>query len=113
MEFKVDQSLYKNLLNKGAVAGTYAVGEQLLTDSEEYVKYDRGTLYASGRVDHDGEDAEVSMNTPYAHKQYYTGRGIQHGHGGSPGIMWFHRAVAAHKSDYDRIMTKAFAEGMK
>lgn len=113
MEFQVNRALYQGLLEQGTKAGTKAVAEQLLTDCDEYIKWDLGTMHDSGRVESEGNDAGVSWNTPYAKRQYYTGKGIQHGKNANPGIMWAHKAESAHKADYLRIIIKAFAEGLK
>lgn len=113
VKFEVNEAFYKSLLEKGIKSGTFAVAEQLLADSDEFVKWDTGTMKDSGRPEHEDSGASVSMQTPYVIKQYYTGRGINHGHNANPGIMWFHKTADKYKSDYQRIMQKFFGEGLK
>ena len=53
--------------------GLFAAREQILTDCNYFVRQDQGVLRASGRTALKGDTLEVSYNTPYAKKVYYTG----------------------------------------
>lgn len=53
--------------------GLFAAREQILTDCNYYVRYDQGTLRQSARTDLKGDVLEISYNTVYAKRVYYTG----------------------------------------
>lgn len=113
MSFEVNESRYRAILENGSEAGIKAVAEQALTDSNEYVKYDRGNLHDSSRIEKGtAGDVYLTWNTPYALKQYYTGTPINHGTG-HPSLQWAHMAYRIHGAGWKRIMDKFFAEGMK
>lgn len=53
--------------------GLFAAREQILTDCNYFVRQDQGTLKASGKPEMKGDVLEITYNTPYAKKVYYTG----------------------------------------
>lgn len=113
VDFKVDYAAYERLLNNGITAGVAAVTEQVGHDANMYVKYDSGALHDSMRVEYREGKGEVSWNTPYALRQYYTGNPIDHMKGeAEPHLMWAHYAAQHHGKDWKKIFEKAFARGM-
>ena len=111
MNFQVNRAFYKALLENSTEAGLVALGEQALTDSNEFVRVYEGDLKKSGRVERDGKDVMVTYNTPYAKRVYYTGR-PSHAVNPNAVLQWIHHAQKVHGSDWLRIMTKSFSERM-
>lgn len=113
VDFKVDYAAYERLLNNGITAGVAAVTEQVGHDANMYVKYDSGALHDSMRVEYREGKGEVSWNTPYALRQYYTGNPIDHMKGeAEPHLMWAAYAESLYRKDWDKMFEKAFARGM-
>ena len=113
VNFEVNYAMYQRLLNKGITAALAAVTEQAAHDTNMYVKYDSGTLHDSQRVEYKDGTSEISWNTPYAKRQYYTGTPIDHKKGeAEPRLMWAHYAESLHRKDWDKIFVKAFARGL-
>lgn len=110
--FTVNQAKYKSLLENATEAGLDAMAEQSLADSNEYVKVDQGTLRASGKVERKGTEISLSYNTPYAKRQYFTGRPSADVNG-QASIMWMHKAQRVHGADWLKILKKAFAGGLR
>ena len=52
----------------------FATAEQILTDSNYYIKVDYGTLRDSDRYERSNGKIQVIWDTPYAKRQYYTGQ---------------------------------------
>jgi len=111
MNFSVNRTLYKSLLENATREGLLAVGEQALSDSNEFVRIDQGQLKASGRFDLVGHDVELSYNTPYAKRVYYTGK-PSHAVNANAALQWMHKAKQKYGADWLKIMTKGFAGGM-
>ena len=49
----------------------FAVAEQILSDSTQYIPKQAGDLRDSGRIEVHGADVAVIWDTPYAAYQYY------------------------------------------
>lgn len=114
VDFKVDYAAYERLLNNGITAGVAAVTEQVGHDANMYVKYDSGALHHSMRVEYREGKGEVSWNTPYALRQYYTGNPIDHKKGeAEPHLMWAAYAESLYRKDWDRMFVKSFAYGIR
>lgn len=112
MNFSVNRTLYKRLLENGTREGLLAVGEQALADSNEFVRIDQGQLKESGRFDLVGGDVELSYNTPYAKRVYYTGNPSRAVNANAT-LQWMHKAKKTYGADWLKIMNKSFAGGMK
>lgn len=112
MNFSVNRTLYKRLLDGATHAGLEAVGEQALADSNEFVREDQGTLRESGRFDVKDDDVIISYNTPYAKRVYYTGK-PSHDVNASASLQWIHKARKTYGKDWLKIMQKAFTRGLR
>ena len=112
MNFSVNRTLYKHLLEGATHAALEAVGEQALADSNEFVREDQGQLRESGRFDVKGADATISYNTPYAKRVYFTGT-PSHDVNANASLQWIHKAQKLYGNDWKKIMQKAFAKGLK
>lgn len=106
-KFIVNKAEYKKLLENATEQGLIALGEQALADSNEYVKVDQAVLRASGRVDRRGTEIELSYNTPYAKRQYFTGNPSPDVNA-QASLMWMHKAQKVHGVSWLKILKKAF-----
>lgn len=112
MNFSVNRTLYKNLLEGAMHSALEAVGEQALADSNEFVREDQGDLRRSGRSDVVGDDVEISYNTPYAERTYFTGT-PSHDVNANASLQWIHKARKTYGNDWKKIMQKAFTKGLR
>ncbi|SES18177.1 minor capsid protein [Streptococcus gallolyticus] len=87
--------------------GRYALANQILLDSNNYVPMKDGSLRASGHVESSGE--AVSWNTVYARAQYYGTNGIvvfRHYTTPGTGKQWFETAKKGKADTWKRVAAK-------
>lgn len=108
----VNLAKYRRLLDGATGSALDVLGEQVLADSNEYVKRDQGPLQESGRFDVNGQRLEISYNTPYANRQYFTGRPSTD-QNPRASLMWIHKAQRLHGPDWLAILQKAFSGGLR
>lgn len=85
--------------------GLFAAREQVLTDCNRYVRLDQGQLRASGRTDTKGEVMQVTYQTPYAKKVYYTGRPATDKNPNAS-LQWCQKAADNHGGEWQEIIEK-------
>lgn len=105
--FDVYTAIYKGALEQASAEGTFAVAEQAKADSNYFVRVDQGQLKESAAAEHDGNNATLTYNTPYAATTYYTGK-PSHDVNPNATLMWIESAYKKFKSDWNAIMQKAF-----
>lgn len=100
----------KKKLSTGNIkAGRYAVANQVLADSNNYVPALGHHLRNSGTIDMDGKG--VNWNTPYARAQFYgkVGKGgypVQNYTTPGTGPRWDEKAKGIHMKDWERAFVK-------
>ena len=78
-----------------------AVGEQALTDAQNYVLYRDGNLYASGETCSRPEQGHLEWRTPYAHRRYFESvRHITKSRNPNARIRWAEEAKRDHLQDW-------------
>lgn len=111
VSFEVFDGTYKQLLEASIQDGLIAVGEQALADSNFYVREDQSDLKRSAEIRRNGKVVNLTYNTPYAKRVYYTGK-PSHDKNMNASLMWIEKAYNSFKSDWQRIFEKAFAKKM-
>ncbi|KAA0941617.1 capsid protein [Sporosarcina sp. ANT_H38] len=105
MAVTIDLSGVMNRLSQDAIRrGRYAVANQALSDMNQFVPMDEGTLRMTATIDIDG--GGINYNTPYANSLFYMYKHNYTTPGTGP--RWDLKAKSAFMSDWIR----AFTEGM-
>ena len=87
--------------------GLFALKEQALTDCNYYVRMSPAkTLHDSARVEQKGMEIELTWNTPYAKRVYYTGK-PSHDVNAHASLQWCEVAANAHGDEWAQIIEKA------
>lgn len=98
-------------IDKATNLALFAMQEQVRTDTNYFVKVDTGILRDSINSEVDGNVLTVSWDTPYAKKQYYTGKPSTDKNPNAS-IMWAHKAAAAHGKDWAKMIQKGIADNL-
>ena len=79
------------------------VAETIKADCNVYCRHDKGTLKKSARVEAGTEDIgrNVTWNTPYAKKVYYTGEPSKD-QNPKASLMWCEKAKATYSKDWGK-----------
>lgn len=83
-----------------------ALVQQVIKDSNYYCRKDQGGLISSSLTASQPENGLAIWDTPYAKKVYYTGRPSRDKNPNAS-LMWFEKAKAAHKKDWEKIIDKS------
>ena len=83
----------------------FALQEQALADCNKFVKVDQHILESSAQADINGTTLILSWNTPYAKRQYYTGRPSKDVNPNAS-IMWAEVAHDQYGDDWQKIIQK-------
>lgn len=111
VSFEVYEVTYEQLLEMAIADGLIGVAEQALTDSNFYVREDQGDLKKSGAFKRAGKVVNLTYNTEYAKRVYYTGE-PSHDKNMNASLMWIEKAYNSFKADWQKIFEKAFARKM-
>lgn len=112
-----NRSAWKNALSKASLNAEKALGEQMLSDSLNYIPKQEGSLRDSGRLETDNEGAFLSWKGVYAAYQWYgmraDGTHVVHNYT-TPGTgkMWVDAAGQANKSKWQQVAQNAFDRGL-
>lgn len=97
-----DSKLVENAFDKAL----FAAREQILTDCNFYVKVDQGILRDSAYMRHPKPMViEAVWDTPYAKRQYYTGKPSTDVNVNAS-ILWAQKAADKYRGDWARILQK-------
>lgn len=84
----------------------YAAQEQIKTDCNFYCREDQGILKASAITQTDGGlGLQISWNTPYAKRVYYTGKPSKDKNPNAS-LMWAHKAKTTYNGEWIAILEK-------
>lgn len=104
-------------VSKSVVDGAFkkalaACQEQMLTDCNTYVKYVEGTLERSSQHSVKDLTLELSWDTPYARRQWYTGEPSEESLRNHPkaSIMWAEKAAKEYKDEWRMILEKGMED---
>ena len=86
--------------------GLFAVREQIKDDCNFYVKVDQHILERSAYTEMDGDTLHIIWNTPYARRQYYTGRPSTDVNPNAS-ILWAEKAAGQYRNDWAEMIQKA------
>ena len=86
--------------------GLFAAQEQILTDCNNYAREDQGLLKDSESAKRNGMELEVSWNTPYAKRVYYTGK-PSHDKNPNASLQWAEVAANNPSKEWAQIIEKA------
>lgn len=122
---KTDKAKWINAINKAKDKAAYALAEQMLADSEQYVPYSGGSVQSAGRLRESGkvvkgEDSGryyLVWDTVYALYQWFGVRadGTHRVHSyTTPGTgkQWVDTAKAKHGDRWRKIAQKDFEAGL-
>lgn len=88
----------------------FALREQIHTDCNFFVKVDQGTLRDTSYTAHPQRmTIQVIWDTPYAKRQYYTGK-PSHDVNVNASIMWAQKAADKYRADWGRLLQKGLGE---
>ena len=91
--------------------GVFAAREQILTDCNYFVREDQHVLRGSGRTALKGTTLEVSYNTPYAKRVYYTGTPSTSVNPNAS-LQWCEKAADRFGEDWKRIIEKGMSNSL-
>lgn len=122
---KTDKAKWIDAINQARGVAAYALAEQMLADSEQYVPYSGGSsqsagnLRESGRVEK-GESGRFYLvwDTVYALYQWFGVRAdgshrVRKYTTPGTGTQWVDKAKAAKQDNWQKIAQKAFTEALK
>jgi hypothetical protein len=92
----------------------FACAEQILTDCNTYVKHLEGALEDSSQHAVRSTTLVLTWNTPYAKKQWYTGKPSDTSLRFHPkaSIMWAIKAQDEYGKDWQKILQKGFTNNL-
>ena len=90
--------------------GLFAVKEQIKDDCNYFVKVDQHILERSEYTEEDGLTLHIVWDTPYARRQYYTGRPSTDVNQNAS-ILWAEKAAGQFKNDWAEMIQKAIKDG--
>lgn len=100
-------------LAKASEFAFYVAQEQIKADCNRYCRYESGTLQKSIHSDPPTDKGiEISWETPYARRVYFTG--VARTDAGNPyaHILWADYASDLHKKEWALILGKAISQGL-
>lgn len=100
-------------LAKASELAFYVAQAQIEADCNRYCRFDTGTLMKSVYSEiKDSKSMEISWNTPYARRVYFTG--VARTDAGNPyaHILWADYASDLHKKEWALILGTAIAKGL-
>jgi hypothetical protein len=122
---KTDKAKWIGAINQARDVAAYALAEQMLADSEQYVPYSGGSsqsagdLRESGRVEK-GESGRLYLvwDTVYALYQWFGVRAdgshrVRKYTTPGTGTQWVDKAKAAKQDNWQKIAQKKFTEALK
>ena len=100
----VDRSVVENAFSQAL----FAASEQILTDCNTYIKHLEGALEDSSQHHVNGLTLELKWDTPYARRQWFTGKPSQTSLMFHPkaSIMWAVKAENEYRNDWIKILEK-------
>ena len=101
----------KSRIDSAVKTAMFALGEQVLTDANYYVRVDQGTLRDSAQVQHNDMTAVISWNTPYARRVYYTGTPSTDVNPNAS-LMWAEKAADIHGEEWAKILEKGIGDNL-
>ena len=110
MKLEFDGNRVKMRVNAARDIGMAALGEQALKDANYFCKEDSGVLIDSSRIEKEPDGVDLTWNTPYSKRQYYTGQPSPDKNPNAS-MMWAHKGEAANKDVHLAILQKAAREG--
>ena len=90
--------------------GVETLSQQVLKDSNFYVRKDSGLLETSSIKASNTKKGEVVWNTPYAKRVYYTGNPSKDVNSNAS-LMWFEKAKSKYWKDWINIVSKIIMKG--
>lgn len=83
--------------------GQYAMGNQILSDSNQFVPRKEGSMRATGHLE--GDASQIVWNTPYARRQFYAPDGWKYSTPGT-GPRWDLKAKEIYLNDWKQAFVK-------
>lgn len=96
-----------NAFNKGL----FAAREQILTDCNYFVREDQHILRGSGRTHLKGDVLEVTYDTPYAKRVYYTGVPSTDVNPNAS-LQWCQKAADRFGDDWQKIIERGMSNSL-
>lgn len=99
-------------VDKATDAMMAPLSEQILADSNEFVRVDQGQLKESSGTYSIPRQGHLEWNTPYAKRVYYTGTPSKD-QNPNASLRWVEKAKAKFQADWDKLAQRLFGKGMK
>lgn len=101
----------KEVLDKAVERALFAAQEQIKTDCNYYCRQDQGTLIDSSATQVRGDTLEISWNTPYARRVYFTGTPSKQVNPHAS-LMWAEVAEKRFRKDWTAILEKGVSANL-
>lgn len=105
------EGLDKKKVEKALSMAFDAAKEQILTDCNFFCREDQGTLIDSARAEVKGSKLEISWNTPYAKRVYYTGTPAKN-RNKNASLRWAEKAKNRFGKDWQKIVAQKMRENL-
>lgn len=112
VELVFDTKKVVEKLDKFKDLATLNVSQQVQTDSNIYVRFDKGTLARSTELASDLAHGQVVWDTPYAKRVYYVGTPNTEANPNAS-LMWFEVAKSRFSKDWLTLAKKSLEEVLK
>ena len=89
----------------------FAAREQMLTDCNYFCRQDQGTLIDSSQAKPNGLTLEISWNTPYAKRVYYTGNPSKNVNPNAS-LQWAEKAKNTYGKEWQMILAKGMGNNL-
>ena len=121
---KTDRQKFHNAINGAAKLARYALAEQMLADSEQFVPYSAGSVQSAGGlrdsgkiVEGDSDSLYLVWDQVYALYQWYGIRAdgthkVTHYTTAGTGKQWVEVAKGRYGARWNDIAQKSFSEGL-
>lgn len=104
----------KSVIEKAFHKALVAAQEQILTDCNTYIKHLEGALEDSSQHTAKDLSLEISWDTPYARRQWYTGKPSATSRMFHPkaSIKWAENAQHEYRKDWIRMLEKGMKKNL-
>lgn len=124
VEININKAKWVTALKQSAEKASYALAEQIITDSEKFIPYSGGSIQSAGnlressRIEKGQDGLYVVWDSVYASYQWFGMRrdgSYQVHHYTTPGTgkQWAEKARAAYGKNWETIAQKGFNEGLQ
>ena len=111
VKIEFDKNKLTSKISTNSERATLVLANEVLKDSNFYIKQESGELKRSGLKFSRPTEGKIIWSTPYARRQYWTGR-AKKVKNPNASKMWFHVAKSRKKTKWRNMVAKIVKKGV-